>query len=113
VGGPVNETMRGPVEPGRVLAVLVDEPRGTVDGSAVVLPVDVVEAAVDGVLVVGDARLEELLLQAVGRMAAASIVTEATRGRRTHVIVREPAGAMGSVRILCRCPASSTWRSAT
>jgi hypothetical protein len=30
VGGPVNETMRGPVARGLVLAVLVEEPVGTV-----------------------------------------------------------------------------------
>ena len=55
VGGPVNETMRGPVAPGLVLAVLVAE---LVDPAA--------------------ARLEELLLHAL-RMTTPAIVASRVR----------------------------------
>lgn len=81
VGGPVNETMRGPDGGAAGLVVVGEELGGTVDGVEVVLAVDVVEAAVDGVVVVGGG-LDESLLHAVSRTTAAIVASEASRRRR-------------------------------
>jgi hypothetical protein len=113
MGGPVNDTMRGPDGVAAVLVLVGDEVGETVVGSDVVLVVDEGEAAVDGVVVVGDGGLEESLLHAGMRRTAAMVASEASRRRRTHRSYGERAVRTGAVRILFRCPASSTWRSAT
>ena len=126
VGGPLNETMRGPVGLGTVFAG-VDELGGTVVGFEVVLAGDVVELPRDGpgaelrevtvdvVVDVGDRRLEEWLLpHAAGSTTAVTIASEARRGRRTRMIVGRTKGADRTRSVSCLgCPASSMWRNAT
>lgn len=80
----MSETIRGPSSAETVLVVPGTELGGTVVGADVEVATEVVEVALDVVVVDARAGRVEwpLLLHAVSTTTAASIVTEPSRGRR-------------------------------